>query len=60
MKVYVQRVGQGHRETVDEYPVNTREERKEAQRMLAEYQLSDPAGRYYLSRRPCKAWTENA
>lgn len=59
MRVYVQRIGQGQRETVDEYPADTREQRKYAREMLGEYQLSDPSARYYLSRRPCKAWTEN-
>jgi hypothetical protein len=49
--VYVQRRGNGYLETVDEF-----ETRKEARAMLAEYQMSDPAGTYYLSRRPCRDW----
>ena len=48
---YIQRSGNGYLETVDEF-----ETRREARAMLAEYQLADPAGRYYLSTRACKEW----
>lgn len=48
---YIQRKGQGHLETVDEF-----ETRKEAVKMLREYRLSDPSAEYYLSRRACKGW----
>jgi hypothetical protein len=71
MKIYIQRIGQGYRETVAEFgpatpPENTamaafkarKECRQEALRCLGEYQLSDSSGRYYLSSRPCKAWLE--
>ena len=44
-------------ETVDEFPFNTGEERREARRCLGEYRLSDPSGNYYLSRRACKEWS---
>lgn len=50
---YIQRNGQGTRETVDEFTT-----RKEARAMLAEYQLADPSANYYLSSRPCKGWNE--
>ena len=52
MTTYVQRLGQGYRETVDEY-----ESPKEARAMIKEYRLSDPSAAYYLSTRPCKAWS---
>jgi len=39
-------------ETVDEF-----ETRKEALAMLKEYQLADRSATYYLSTRPCRAWT---
>ena len=52
MKTYfLQRRGDGMRETVDEFTT-----RKEARAMLAEYRLSDPSAHYYLSSRPCKSW----
>lgn len=50
---YVNRNGQGIRETVDEFT-----DRKEAKRCLAEYRLADPSADYYLSRRPCKGWND--
>ena len=39
-------------ETVDEF-----ETRTEALAMLKEYRLADWSATYYLSTRPCKAWT---
>lgn len=51
--VYINRIGRGYRETVDEFPT-----RREARAMLAEYLMSDPSGRYYISTRPCKGWTD--
>lgn len=51
--IYIQRKGNGYLETVDEFAT-----RREARAMLAEYQLSDPSGYYYLSSRACKAWRE--
>lgn len=49
--IYIQRKGQGYLETVGEF-----ETRKEARKMLSEYQMSDPSGYYYLSSRCCKDW----
>lgn len=43
-------------ETVDEFPYNNKEERKEAHRCVNEYRLSDPSGNYYLSQRCTKEW----
>ncbi len=48
---YIQRNGQGYRETVDEF-----EDFREARDMVAEYRLSDPSAVYYLSSRACKDW----
>ncbi len=53
MTTYIQRIGQGYRETVDEF-----ETRKEALEMVREYRISDPSAIFYLSTRPCKAWNE--
>jgi len=39
-------------ETVDEF-----ETRKEALAMLKEYRLGDRSAMYYLSTRPCRAWS---
>lgn len=47
-KFYINRFGQGQRETVDEF-----ETRKEARAMLSEYQMSDPSAQHYISSRPC-------
>jgi hypothetical protein len=48
---YIQRKGDGYLETIDEFST-----RKEARAMLAEYQLGDLYGHYYLSSRACKGW----
>lgn len=53
MKTYIQRKGDGHLETVNEFDT-----RKEARAMLAEYRVSDPTAHFYLSSRPCKAWKD--
>ena len=50
---YIQRRGDGYLETVDEFIT-----RKEARLMLLEYQIADPAARYYLSSRPTRSWTD--
>ena len=50
--IYIQRRDSRHLETVDEF-----ETIKEARAMLAEYIMADSTARYYISRRPCKAWT---
>lgn len=52
---YIQRRGNGHLETVDEFTT-----RKEARSAPAEYRLSDPAATYYLSQRACKGWRDAA
>lgn len=54
MTIYIQRLGQGQRETVDEF-----ETRKEARAVLTEYRMSDPSAHYYLSQRPCKDWKKD-
>lgn len=51
--IYIQRYGQGQRETVDEFAT-----RKEARAMLAEYRMSDPSAEYYLSQRACANWSK--
>ena len=48
---YINREGDGYRETVDEF-----ETRSEAFENLREYMLSDPSARYWMSTRCCKAW----
>jgi len=51
--IYIQRKGDGHLETVDEFTT-----RKEARAMLAEYRMSDPTAHYYISSRACRAWRD--
>ena len=60
MTKYINRRGQGYLETVDEFPVNTREERAELKRCLGEYRLSDRSAEYYISTRCCKNWKQEA
>lgn len=55
---YVNRNGQGQRETVDAFPFDTKEDRAEARRCVREYNLADPTARHYLSSRACKEWKE--
>lgn len=49
---YIQRKNGHQLETVDEFQT-----RKEALAMLREYQLADWSATYYLSTRPCRAWS---
>jgi len=59
--LYIQRREGASLETVDELNADEFETlaamRREARRLVAEYKLSDDAGAYYVSRRPCKAWS---
>ena len=50
---YIQRFGQGQRETVAEFQT-----KREARLMLFEYRLCDYSACYYLSTRPCENWRE--
>ena len=50
-KVYIQRKDSNYLETVDQFDT-----RKEAKKMLTEYQISDRSAYYYISQRPCKDW----
>lgn len=52
---YIQRLGDGYRETVDEF-----ETRKEAIAMLAEYRLADRSAHYYISSRACSNWRKQS
>ena len=49
--IYIQRKS-SILETVDEF-----ETRKEALAMLKEYRQTDRSATYYLSKRPCRAWS---
>lgn len=53
---YIQRKQGRNLETVDEFSFDTKEDRAEFRRMLAEYRLADPSADYYGSRRPCRDW----
>jgi hypothetical protein len=53
MTVYIQRKGDGYRETVDEF-----ETYQEARKMLLEYRMADPTAIHYLSQRACKDWAD--
>ena len=48
---YIQRKDANGLETVDQF-----ESRKEARKMVKEYQLADPSAIYYMSQRACKSW----
>lgn len=49
--IYIQRKS-STLETVDQF-----ESRREAKAALIEYKLADPSASYYLSTRPCRAWS---
>jgi len=49
---YINRLGDGQRETVDEF-----ESAKEAFKMVKEYRLADPYAKYWISSRACKDWS---
>jgi hypothetical protein len=49
---YINRYGQGERETVDEFSTF-----KEARLKVIEYQMSDTSAEYWISSRACKRWT---
>lgn len=51
--IYIQRKGNGYFETVDEAT-----SRKEANKLLVEYRMSDPGAEYYASQRACKGWND--
>lgn len=51
MTYYIQRKQGRQLETVDEFA-----NKREATKMRAEYQLSDPIGTYYISTRCCANW----
>ena len=53
MMYYIQRNGNGQRETVDHF-----ETKSEAEEMLNEYILGDNTARYYISKRPCAGYWE--
>jgi hypothetical protein len=52
--IYIQRKSESYLETVDQFDT-----RKEARKMLTEYQISDPYASYYMSTRSCKDWNNN-
>jgi hypothetical protein len=52
-KWFINREGQGYKETVDEFDTH-----KEARTMLAEYRMADSSARHWISSRPCKGWND--
>ena len=57
-KRYINRLGDGYRETVAEYEINGKDSRKNMREELREYQLSDYSGSYYISQRHCSNWKD--
>lgn len=64
--LYINRQGQGYRETVDEvFATNTytpyeavKSLHNNAVKLVREYRLADPSARYWVSTRACKGWKE--
>jgi len=52
-RAFINRQGQGIRETVDEFDTL-----REARNTLHEYRMSDPSGRYWISSRCCRDWKD--
>jgi len=50
-RIFIQRIGNGYHETVDEFS-----RVREAMDALRKYRLADPSAEYYLSRRACGGW----
>ena len=48
---YINMMHRGKKETIDQFDTFT-----EARKMVTEYQMSDPASSYYISKRCCKGW----
>ena len=54
MAYYLQRRDDSNTvETIDEFV-----DRREAHRVAREYGLADTTARYYIAKKPCKAWAE--
>lgn len=53
MTFYINREGDGYRETVSEC-----DNREEAEFERSEYQFGDKNGSYFISRTPCDGWDE--
>ena len=51
--LYINIKANGHVETVDEFST-----KKEADEMVKEYNISDKANSYYISKRATKEWRE--
>lgn len=58
MKRYINRLGDGIRETVDEFDTESGETFRYMRQMLTEYRYGDPSAIYWLSCRACKDWTQ--
>lgn len=53
MTWYIQRKQLGKIETIDEI-----DDRSEAYKLAAQYNMADKTAYHYVQRRPCKAWLE--
>jgi hypothetical protein len=53
MTFYIQRKQGGNVETIDEV-----DDRREAHRLAAEYNLSDRTAYHYVNRAPSKSWSD--
>ena len=51
---YINRLGDGMRETVDTFTVKNMADNRYVKKMLKEYQLSDNSAHYYISQRGIK------
>lgn len=56
--IYINSKRNGKIETEDQFPNNTRQDKKYSKDMLKEYQMSDQTANYYLSQRSTKDWRD--
>lgn len=59
MKRYINLKTGNYRETVDEFEVNTKEQRKELKRCFSEYCVAYGSAHIWVSQKPCNNWKEN-
>lgn len=59
MKRYINLKTGNYKETIDEFEVNTEEQRKELKRCFNEYCFAFGGAHIWVSQRPCNNWKEN-
>jgi hypothetical protein len=56
MKRYINFKDDNFKETIDEFEVNSKEQRQELKRCFKEYLLIYPSSQFWVSQKPCNNW----